>query len=109
MNGCVYVCECVCKRMCVCVSVCKRMYVFTIDHLTLLSTRHLPSITSFTIYNYYSAFIPVNQVMENSRSIESLDGYQKKKVTKKPLFQRLLERAQADEERAMRKKVCLFL
>ena len=46
------------------------------------------------------------QGMENSRSIESLDGYQKRKVTKKPLFQRLLERAQADEERAMRKKVC---
>ena len=46
------------------------------------------------------------QAMENSRSIESLDGYQKRKVTKKPLFQRLLERAQADEERATRKKVC---
>ena len=58
--------------------------------------------------HYYSASILVNQVMENSRSIESLDGYQKRKVTKKPLFQRLLERAQADEERAMRKKVGLI-
>lgn len=49
---------------------------------------------------------PQGMGMENSRSIESLDGHQKRKVTKKPLFQRLLERAQADEERAMRKKVC---
>jgi hypothetical protein len=84
-------CECVC------------LY-FPIYHVSL--TIH--NINHYVLYYHYSASIPVNKVMENSRSIESLDGYQKRKVTKKPLFQRLLERAQADEERAMRKKVGLI-
>jgi hypothetical protein len=91
------------------ITVLKHIARIVSHSITLTRIHPFPSITSFAMYYYNSASILVNQVMENSRSIESLDGYQKRKVTKKPLFQRLLERAQADEERAMRKKVGFVL
>ena len=45
-----------------------------------------------------------------SPSAESVEtnAVLKKKVSKKPLFQRLQERAQADEERATREKVSVW-